>query len=136
MIPHAYVNVFIAGDGETPPATEVIRYDDFVKGLAKPQSLEKMKTHAMLGVCSEAGELASAFKDEIAYEKTHTKEGILIRDAIIEELGDLQWFMQLTMQLYDITPTEVFQHNADKLAKRYVNLKYSDKAAQERADKK
>lgn len=130
MIPHAYVNVFIAGDGKTPPATEVVRYDDFVKGLAKPQTWQLMTLHAALGVCGEAGELADAIKQECIYGKPAN------RDNIIEELGDLQWYIQLTMQMYSITPTEVFQHNADKLAKRYVNLKYSDKAAQERADKK
>lgn len=136
MIPYAYVNVYIKGDGDTPPATEVIRYDDFVRGLLKPQTFQLMKLHCALGVCGEAGELADAIKIEQIYEKTTDKEGNFIRANIIEELGDLQFYIQGVMQLYDITPTEVFQHNADKLSIRYVSLKYSDRAAQERADKK
>lgn len=132
MIPYPYVSIHLKGSvlNDMPPATEQVRYDQFVQGLAKPQSPELMKLHAALGVCGEAGELADAIKRECIYGKAPDRKNI------IEELGDLQWYIQLTMQMYGITPTEVFQHNADKLSERYVSLVYSDKAALERADKK
>lgn len=129
MIPYAFVSIHMAGTDTLPPATEQVRYDQFVKNLAKPQTDQLMKLHAALGVAGEAGELADAIKKECIYGKAPD------RANIIEELGDLQWYIQLTMQMYDITPDEVFQFNADKLSARYVNLKYSDRAAIARADK-
>lgn len=129
MIPHAFVSVHMAGTDVLPPATEQVRYDLFVQNLAKPQTEQLMKLHGALGVCGEAGELADAIKKECIYGKAPD------RANIIEELGDLQWYIQLIMLMYEITPDEVFQLNADKLSERYVNLKYSDRAAQERADK-
>jgi len=131
MIPHAYVNIYINDPtGNLPPSTEVVRYDDFVRGLIKPQTEQLMKLHCALGVAGEAGELADNIKRECIYGKAPD------RANVIEELGDIMWYVQATMNLYGILPGEVFQGNADKLSKRYVELKYSDKAAIERADKK
>lgn len=132
MIPHAYINITLVHEGvpfDQDPHTEVVRYDMFVQGLMKPASEQLMKLHCALGVCGEAGELADAIKKEQIYGKPEDRENI------IEELGDLAFYMQATMNQYGITPQEVYQGNADKLAKRYVGLKYSDKAAIDRADK-
>lgn len=131
MIPHAYVNIYINDPtGNLPPSTEVVRYDYFVRGLIKPQTEQLMKLHCALGVAGEAGELADNIKRECIYGKAPD------RANVIEELGDIMWYVQATMNLYGILPGEVFQGNADKLSKRYVELKYSDKAAIDRADKK
>lgn len=119
-------NVF---DGETEHAIEIVRYDQFVLALAKPQSRQLMCLHAALGVAGEAGELADAIKIEHIYGKEPN------RANIVEELGDLRWYIQMVMNLYGISEAEVLQENAFKLAKRYVGLKYSDKSALERADK-
>ncbi len=129
MIPHAFVSIYLAGIEDTPPATEQVRYDMFVQGLFKPGNANEMLMHAALGVCGEAGELADAIKKQVVYNKPAD------RANIVEEIGDLQFYIQELMNLYDITPNEVFQGNADKLSKRYVGLKYSDRAAIERADK-
>lgn len=135
MIPYAFVSIHMAGTDTLPPATEQVRYDQFVKNLLKPQTDQLMKLHCALGVAGEAGELADAVKIEQIYGKLFDKEGRSIRTNVIEELGDLQFYIQGIMQMYDITPDEVFQFNADKLSVRYVNLKYSDRAAIARADK-
>ena len=129
MTPYAYVSIILAGTAELPPATETVRYDQFVLGLFKPGGWEEMNMHAALGVCGEAGELADAVKKHVVYGKP------VDRANLVEELGDLQFYIQEIMNLHRITPQEVFQGNADKLSKRYVGLKYSDRAAIERADK-
>lgn len=130
MIPYPYVSIHLSeAVDNAPPADETVRYDMFVYGLLKPQTEQLMKLHCALGVCGEAGELADAIKKEQIYGKSEDRENI------IEELGDLAFYMQGVMNQYQITPTEVYQGNADKLAKRYVGLKYSDKAAIDRADK-
>ena len=124
-----FVYVIVAGTFELPPATEVIRYDQFVKGLFKPGTYAEESMHAALGVCGEAGELGDAIKKHIIYNKP------IDRPNIVEELGDLQFYVAAIMNLYDISYSEVFQGNADKLSKRYVGLKYTDRAAIDRADK-
>lgn len=130
MIPYPYITIHLTDAvSNAPPADEQVRYDMFVYGLLKPQTEQLMKLHCALGVCGEAGELADAIKKEQIYGKPEDRENI------IEELGDLAFYMQGVMNQYQITPTEIYQGNADKLAKRYVGLKYSDKAAIDRADK-
>lgn len=130
MIPHAYIKIISISMDPDVPAEEIVRYDQFVQNLAKPQSSQLMKLHAALGVCGEAGELADAVKKECIYGKPPDRANVM------EELGDLAFYMQFVMNMYNITPAEVYQGNADKLSKRYVDLKYSDRAAIERADKK
>ena len=111
------------------PTMSPVRYDQFVRQLLKADSEVMMKLHAALGVAGEAGELADAIKKECIYKKP------VDRTNIIEELGDLRFYMQAVQQMYEITEQEVLQANADKLAKRYLGLTYSDQAAIARADK-
>lgn len=108
---------------------EVVRYDAFVAALFKVMSPEMMKLHAALGCTGEAGELGDAIKKEVIYGKAPD------RANIVEELGDLRFYMQATMMLYNINEQEVLQENANKLSKRYKGIAYSDGAAIARADK-
>lgn len=123
-----FVYVILEKDGV--PATETIRYDNFVQWLFKPASEQVMALHSAIGVAGEAGELADAIKKEYIYGKPRDL------DNIIEELGDLEWYMQSVRNHYGVSRKHVLQCNADKLSKRYVSLRYSDAAAIDRADKK
>jgi NTP pyrophosphatase (non-canonical NTP hydrolase) len=111
------------------PVREVVRYDQFVKNLFKGDTEKVMALHAALGVCGEAGELGDAIKKEYIYGKP--------RDLvnIVEELGDLEFYLQQVRNHYGIDREYVLQCNAEKLSKRYVGLKYTDAAAIARADK-
>ena len=115
--------------------TEVVRYDQFVQQLFRADKSEQMIQHAVIGICEEAGEVAGVIKQSLHYKKSHTKEGLPIRHALIEELGDLKWYMQALMQMYDISEQDILQYNANKLSKRYVSLRYSDAEAAARTDK-
>ena len=106
-----------------------VRYDIFVSGLFKVQSFDLMQLHAALGVAGESGELADAIKKHVIYGKP------LDRENIIEELGDLRFYMQAVMNLYSIDEQMLLQYNARKLGKRYSAGTYSDQEAQERKDK-
>lgn len=108
---------------------DIIRYDQFVLQLFKADSAAMMKLHAALGVCGEAGELADAIKKAVVYGK---KEDM---PNIIEELGDLRFYLQAIQNIYGIPEQVILQYNAEKLAKRYVSLRYSDEQAIQRADK-
>lgn len=91
--------------------------------------------HAATGVAGEAGELLDAIKKVAIYNKP------LDVDNVIEELGDLEFYMEQLRQRLSkllgrtVTREECLQANIEKLSQRYESLTYSDKAAQERADK-
>lgn len=112
-----------------------VYYEDFVKILLKEQLPELMKAHCGLGVTGEAGEMADVIKRDIIYGHANLPDGQTIREGIVEEAGDLLFYLQATLIQYDIGLHEVVRHNIDKLQKRYTKMKYSDKAAQDRADK-
>jgi phosphoribosyl-ATP pyrophosphohydrolase len=121
---------FVMLPAAEPGHTDTIRYDVFVAGLFKLDPSPVMnRLHAAVGISGEAGELLDAVKKEWVYNKPLDYENVK------EELGDLMFYITAMMIYCGISWQEVFQYNADKLAKRYVGLKYSDQAAQERADK-
>lgn len=84
--------------------------------------------HMAIGIAGESGELLDAIKKAVIYGKP------LDRENVIEELGDLEFYMAGLRAALDITREQVIAHNVAKLEKRYAKG-YSDKAAQERADK-
>lgn len=110
---------------------------DMVKALAKPgetmlneMTPEQMHLlHMAVGVAGEAGELLDCIKKVAVYQKNVDLENL------IEELGDLEFYMQGIRATYGITRERTLQHNLDKLAKRYADKKYSNQQAQNRADK-
>ena len=108
---------------------EPIRYDQFVMQLFKADTASAMLNHAVMGVAGEAGELIDAIKKHTIYGKP------LDRENIIEELGDLRFYIQAMQNVLGISESDILQHNTNKLAKRYRGLKYTDQAAIDRADK-
>lgn len=112
-------------------------FEDMVAGLAKPgqaiiDSLTEEKAdllHMVVGVAGEAGELVDAIKKHVIYNKP------VDRDNVVEELGDLEFYMERIRQRLGITRQETILANVNKLGKRYATMTYSDSAAQQRADK-
>lgn len=85
--------------------------------------------HAAVGIAGEAGELLDAVKKVWAYGKP------LDRENAIEELGDLEFYMEALRQQIGVSREQVLQANQEKLAKRYPGLRYSNSLAQQRLDK-
>lgn len=114
-----------------------IPYDVFVRELRKsgedviatltPHSADLL--HMAVGVSGEAGELLDAVKRYAIYGKSIDHENV------IEELGDIEFFLEGVRDLLSITREETINENKAKLAKRYESLRYSDAAAIKRADK-
>ena len=102
---------------------ETHRFKDF-----KPTPEQCELLHAAIGIAGEAGELLDAVRK-------HVFDGQpLDRDNVIEELGDLEFYMMAAMMNIGIMRPHLQELNMAKLSKRY-EAGYSDKAAQERADK-
>lgn len=85
--------------------------------------------HMAVGVSGEAGELLDAVKKAVIYNKEMDLANV------IEELGDLEFYMSKIRQIIGITREEILKQNIDKLSIRYAKGKYSNDQAQERADK-
>lgn len=138
-----------------PEQTEV-PYSEFVRGKFKTgrmileswgipgeviteEAAHKMSMlHAVIGTAGEAGELLDAIKKYAMYNKPMDTER---EDNIQEELGDMKFYNQALVNtlnefgtLTDFGDSALDKSNRIKLDKRYKKG-YSDKAAQERADK-
>jgi len=112
-----------------------------VGDLVKPgedikKSLTPLKCgilHMAVGISGEAGELLDAIKKRVIYDKT------LDRENVIEELGDLEFYMEGLRQELNITREQTLAHNVNKLLTgknaRFAKGKYSNEQAQTRADK-
>ena len=85
-------------------------YKDFTLRTAKyPKRREK--EYLMIGLMNEAGEVGGAFKKEIRDRVDNT-------DLIIDEMGDVLWYLQRLCDVYDIKISELMANNMDKLFKR------------------
>jgi len=109
---------------------------ELVQSLKKtPEAIANEITHSDLdiihmgiGISGEAGELLDAIKKKAIYQKE------LDRENVVEELGDLEFYMEGLRQATGITREETIEHNIAKLTKRY-GKQYSNEAAHARADK-
>lgn len=113
------------------------RHQEMVAGLAKPGAEIAMQLtptnahawHMATGVAGEAGEVLDLVKKVVAYNKP------LDREHLVEELGDVEFYLEGLRQAFNISREEVLQANYEKLGKRYNGHKYSDDQARNRADK-
>lgn len=85
-------------------------YLDFTRKTAKyPKRREK--EYLMIGLMNEAGEVGGAFKKEIRDRVDNT-------DLIIDEMGDVLWYLQRLCDVYDVKISELMVNNMDKLFNR------------------
>ena len=121
------------------PATkgERMTHEELVRRIAKPgQEIKDSLSakdldlwHHATGVATEAGELLDAAKKVAIYNKP------VDRENVIEELGDLEFYMQGIRANLGITREECLAHNIAKLTKRYPKGTFDNADAVARADK-
>lgn len=117
--------------------TAQIKFEDMVRALAKDGNLilrdmspiQADLLHMGVGVSGEAGELLDAIKKNVIYGKP------LDLENVVEELGDLEFYMERIRQITGITRQQTIDANIAKLGKRYSSGTYSNEQAQTRADK-
>lgn len=81
--------------------------------------------HASLGMNTEQAEFADALKKRLIYGKS------LDRTNMLEELGDLLWYVALALRALSSNFSEVFDMNIRKLQKRFPD-KFTEERALER----
>lgn len=109
----------------------LLTYPRFVRERFKtfPGDPNQTLLHAAVGIAGEAGELLDAVKKTWAYGKP------LDLQNVIEELGDLEFYMQAMRNILNLVrEDDILQNNMAKLSKRYPTG-YTDAAAIARADK-
>lgn len=70
-------------------------------------------THAALGLCTEAGEFNDALKRHIFYGAP------LDRTNLIEEVGDILWYLNISLNVVGSSFDEATDANIAKLSKRF-----------------
>jgi NTP pyrophosphatase (non-canonical NTP hydrolase) len=108
---------------------EINKYQELALRTAKPldSDLDDLQ-HALLGMTSEVGEIADAFKKHVIYGKPLDKANIA------EEIGDVLWYLAIGAKAIGVSLDEIAAGNITKLQARYPE-KYSDELAAARLDK-
>jgi len=108
---------------------KINEYAKLAKRTAKDMGTEQLNLfHGALGIAGEAGELCDAIQKSEIYNKPRDV------DNIVEELGDLLWYIILVADTIKIDLDDIMAANIAKLAVRYPD-KYSDQLAALRLDK-
>lgn len=71
--------------------------------------------HAAVGLCTETGELQDALKKKLFYDRTREID----RTNIIEEFGDILWYVAVGLDAVGATIEEAMEKNIAKLKARY-----------------
>lgn len=100
---------------------------DRIMGLLTPEKCHMW--HMASCIPGEAGELFDAVKKHVIYNQP------LDRANAVEELGDIEFYIEGLRQCLGITREETLAANIEKLSVRYAGFKYTDAAAKDRADK-
>ena len=100
--------------------TEPLEIEEVTKRLAQRNTIRLL--HASFGVSSESGEVADAIKRFVFYGKP------IDRINLIEEAGDLLWYINVLLNAVDSTFDEAMERNIAKLKARY-----GDKFTEEKA---
>jgi NTP pyrophosphatase (non-canonical NTP hydrolase) len=85
-------------------------YMDFTRKTAKYPK-RKEKEYLMIGLMNEAGEVGGAFKKEI-------RDNVNNKELIIDEMGDVLWYLTRLCDVYDIKISELMINNISKLMER------------------
>ena len=104
------------------------------QGLAEwknwtPQSVDAL--HMAVGLAGETAEVLQKIFHCIIDPDFHQ----LTDSELEEELGDVEFYMEGLRQALELTREGCLENNINKLGKRYEGFEYSDKKAQDRADK-
>ena len=81
--------------------------------------------NAILGLAGETGEVAELLKKHQFHGHT------LDRQRVLDELGDVLWYIALAADALDSTLEEIGQRNVAKLLRRYP-MGFSEQASRER----
>ena len=86
-----------------------------IRTLNNELTKEEQVANMIIGMFSEGGEIGSEIKK--AFYQGHE----LDRKHLMEELGDLMFYVVNLATLYDLSMENILDYNIEKLKKRYKN---------------
>ncbi|WII71740.1 nucleoside triphosphate pyrophosphohydrolase family protein [Bdellovibrio sp. 22V] len=105
-------------------------HNQIVKDLFRPmESRQDELLHAVVGIGGEAGELLDCVKKHVYYDKPLDVKNIL------EEAGDVLFYLKAMLMLIGMDITDVEAYNFKKLSARYPDGKFTTLHAAARLDK-
>ena len=102
--------------------------EEALRSMRSDLPYEAICSNMCMGLAGETGETVDIFKKHIYQGKD------LDINDVIEEVGDILWYIANLCNVNKITMKECMESNVEKLRKRYPNG-FSIKDALERADK-
>lgn len=93
-----------------------------MRTLNKEMGRKDMLINGVMGLCGESGEAIDIVKKYLAQGHELDKE------HLIDELGDIAWYIAETATVLEIDLEEVLTRNIDKLKRRYPQGFDSDKS--------
>lgn len=69
--------------------------------------------NSVMGLCGESGEVIDLVKKHVSHGHP------LNREKLIDELGDVAWYLAECATVLDVTLEEILERNIEKLKKRY-----------------
>lgn len=96
-------------------------YDDFPSRF-ESKELNAQLLHGVIGICTESGELIDQLKKCLIYKKQLDEVNIL------EECGDLLWYISIALDSCGYTMEDAMKKNLSKLLVRFPD-KYQDENA-------
>jgi len=96
--------------------------NEYQKTASETMQFEKEDENAraisLLGLSGEIGELSTEYKKDIRDGGKYK----IFREKIIEELGDILWYISTLATLEDIELNEILERNAKKTRERWLDL--------------
>lgn len=84
-----------------------------MKTLNKDLDEREILINGVMGLCGESGEV-------IDIVKKHISQGHpLNKDKIVEELGDVLWYIAELATILNVTIEDIMKYNINKLSQRY-----------------
>lgn len=105
----------------------LVKPGDEIKAVITPAEAHLL--HMIIGLCGEAGELLDALKKSIIYRMP------IDRANVVEEMGDIEFYLEGLRQGLGIMRHETISGNITKLLKRYPDVTFTNQDAAERKDK-
>ena len=69
--------------------------------------------NSVMGLCGESGEVIDLVKKHVSHGHP------LNREKLIDELGDVAWYLAVCATVLDVSLEEILERNIEKLKKRY-----------------
>lgn len=104
---------------------KALRTENKIYSFRRTENVTPRIEHAIMGIVTESGELMDAIKKAKIYRKKMDKTNL------IEEMGDLMWYLALLTDELGTSFEKIWDKNIRKLTVRYPE-KYSNSKATKR----